>query len=185
MFKKRIFGFLVVFVFLAQFVRAQDPYIGEIRMFAGTFAPYGWMFCQGQTLQIAQNAALFAVLGTTYGGNGTTTFALPDLRGRVPVGFSNTISLGSTGGQSTTSLTVSNLPAHNHSISASTAAGATNVPTNAVMANSSTLDKEFAGVSDTNMTPTGTTGSNVPIDNMQPYIGINFIIAFQGIFPQQ
>lgn len=185
MIKKRIICCMVVLVFLAQFVRAQDPYIGEIRMFAGTFAPSGWAFCQGQTMQISSNPALFALLGTTYGGNGVTTFALPDLRDRVPVGFSNTISLGSTGGQSTTALTVSNLPAHNHSILASTAVGTTNIPSNAVMANSSTLDKEFAGVSDTSMTPTGTTGSGVPINNMQPFIGINFIIALQGIFPPQ
>jgi microcystin-dependent protein len=182
-FKPQIFSLLLIFLFSAQQVRAQDPYVGEIRMFAGNFAPLGWEFCNGQIISIFQNTALFSLLGTTYGGNGTTTFALPDLRNRVPVGFGNNYFLGQTGGESTTTLTVSNLPAHSHTIAASTDTGTTNVPTAAVSGNTSTMDKEYAATANTAMSPTGITGNGLPINNMQPYIGINFIIATQGIYP--
>ena len=182
--KQQIFSFsVVVFLFTTQQVRAQEPYLAEIKMFAGNFAPTGWEFCNGQIISIAQNTALFSLLGTTYGGNGTTTFALPDLRNRVPVGFNGGFDLGQTGGESTTTLTVSNLPAHSHTIAASTDTGTTNVPTAAVLANTSTLDKEYAATANTAMSPTGISGNGLPINNMQPYIRINFIIATQGIFP--
>ena len=182
-FKQQILGFLfLITVFSTQQVRAQDPYIAEIRMFAGNFAPMGWAFCNGQLLPISGSQALFSLIGTNYGGNGTTNFALPDLRNRVPVGLNDSYP-GETGGESSTTLTVSNLPAHSHTILASTSAGTTNVPSAAVLANTSTLDKEYTTTANTAMSPTEITGNGLPINNMQPYIKINFIIALQGIYP--
>ena len=178
-------------LFSIQHVEAQNAYLGEIRMFAGNFAPTGWQFCNGQLLSIAQNTALFSLLGTTYGGNGITTFGLPDLRGRVPVHFGlgpglTDVALGQVRGTENTSILVSNLPAHTHSISANTSAGTTSVPTNAINADTSTLDKEYTtNAANTTMSPTGSTGDSQPINNMQPYLGINFIIATQGIFPSR
>jgi len=189
--KNYLLSLLTFTLFSIQHVEAQDAYIGEIRMFAGNFAPTGWQFCNGQLLSIAQNTTLFSLLGTTYGGNGTQTFGLPDLRGRVPVhaGFSQgpgltPVDLGQVGGTENTSILISNLPAHTHSISANTSAGTTSIPTNAINADSSTLDKEYTtNAANTTMSPTGSTGGSLPINNMQPYLGINFIIATQGIYP--
>ena len=182
-FKPQIFSLIVIFLFSAQQLHAQDPYIGEIRMFAGTYAPLGWELCNGQTMSISGNPALFTIIGTLYGGNGTTTFNLPDLRNRVPVGQGNSYYPGDTGGESTTTLTVANLPAHNHNIYSSTVVGNTHLPTDAVMANTSTMDKEYSTNPNTIMSPTGLTGSNLPVNNMQPFLGITFIIATQGLWP--
>jgi microcystin-dependent protein len=164
---------------------AQDPFIGEIRIFAGNFAPKGWAFCNGQLLPISPNQALFSLLGNIYGGNGTTTFALPDLRGKISVGMSNTYILGQQGGSSTVPLTLNNLPTHSHSIPASTAAGTTSVPTNAVFANTGANDKEYTTASNTTMNATGNTGGNIPINTMQPYTTVSYIIALQGIYPSR
>lgn len=172
---------------------AQDQYLGEIRMFAGAFAPNGWLKCEGQTLPISQNPALFSLLGTTYGGNGITTFNLPDLRGRVPMhsgqgpGLS-VRTLGQMGGSESVTLTVNNLPAHSHSLNANTAAGTTGVPTGALLGNSGALDKEYvSGAPNTQLSTSsvGATGSNVPVSVMQPYTTVTFIIATQGIYPSQ
>jgi microcystin-dependent protein len=167
---------------------AQDQFIGEIRIFAGKFAPKGWAFCSGQLLPISQNTALFSLLGTTYGGNGITNFALPNLNGRVPIhpgqgpGLS-LYDLGETGGSETVTLTTANLPAHNHTISASTISGTTSVPTNAVPANTLNTDKEYASSSNTTMMGTGSVGIAFPVITLQPYLTLNYIIAIQGIFP--
>src|SRR5207253_1784577 len=111
-----------------------QPYVGEIRMFAGNFAPAGWMFCEGQLLPISENQTLFNLIGTTYGGDGQSTFALPDLRGRVPIHFGNGFTLAETGGAETITLTVQQIPAHNHALLASTAAGSANSPLGNVLA---------------------------------------------------
>lgn len=170
---------------------AQDYYIGEIRMFAGNFAPAGWAKCEGQLLPIAQNTALFSLLGTTYGGDGQTTFALPDLRGRVPMGDGSGPGLtprilGETAGSETNTLTIAQMPAHNHTVNASTADGDQNVPTGTIPANTKTLDKEYTATSaNTVMSPSmiGVSGGSQPVNNVQPFLSVTFIIALQGIYP--
>lgn len=185
---------LLAFSFLGtQKAFCQDAYIGEIRMFAGTFAPSGWAKCEGQILSIAQNTALFSLLGTTYGGDGQTTFALPDLRGRVPMapgqgpGLSPR-TLGEVTGSETNTLTVAQMPAHNHTVNASTADGDQNVPTSTFPANTKTLDKEYAAAgANTQMHPSmiGMSGGSQPVNNVQPSLSVTFIIALQGIYPPQ
>ncbi len=169
-----------------------NPFIGMIIMFGGNFAIRGWALCQGQILSIAQNTALFSILGTTYGGNGQTTFALPDLRGRVPVGFGqgpglSNVDLGEMGGSTSATLTINNLPQHNHAMTGSTLAGNTSVPTGAVPANTGGLDKEYSTVLTSNvaMAATGVSGGSQPFGIQNPYLGINFQIALQGIFPSR
>ncbi|RTY90059.1 phage tail protein [Flavobacterium sp. GT3R68] len=160
-------------------------------MFAGNYAPAGWATCDGQLLPIAQNTALFSLLGTMYGGDGQTTFALPDLRGRVPVhsgtgpGLSN-YQQGQAGGSEANTITVSQMPAHNHTILAVTADGNQNVATNNLPANTKALDKEYSSANpDTTMNPgmVGNTGGNQPVNNIQPYLAVTYIIALQGIYP--
>ncbi len=173
--------------------KAQEPILGEIRMFAGNFAPTGWAFCQGQLLPIAQNTALFSLLGTTYGGDGITSFALPDLRGRVPVGFGQGPSLsnrviGEKFGTETVTLTTAQMPAHSHTVNAVTTEGNQNLPTNSLPANTKALDKEYSDANaNTTMKATmvNPTGGNQPFGVTQPSLGVNFIIALQGIYPSR
>jgi microcystin-dependent protein len=165
-----------------------DPFLGEIRLFAGNFAPRSWALCNGQIMSIAQNTALFSLLGTTYGGNGQTTFALPDLRGRVPVhagqgpGLTN-YDLGQQGGTETQTLTTSQIPAHTHALNASSNDETTNRPTNAVPAKGGVYD----GTLNATMNPgaIGATGASQPHPNVQPYTTLNYIIALEGIFPSR
>ena len=173
--------------------KAQDSIIGEIRMFAGNFAPTGWAFCQGQLLPIAQNQALFSLLGTTYGGDGITSFALPDLRGRVPVGFgqgpglSNRV-IGEQFGSELVTLNINQMPSHNHTVNAVTTEGNQNLPTNSLPANTKALDKEYSDANaNTTMKATmvNPTGGNQPFGVSQPSLGVNFIIALQGIYPSR
>jgi microcystin-dependent protein len=165
-----------------------DPFLGEIRLVAFTFAPRGWALCAGQLLPINQNQALFALLGTTYGGDGRTTFALPDLRGRVPVGAGQSATgssyeLGSNGGQETVKLTASQLPAHSHSVRASSGASTTRNPSNGVAA----AGGAYAATGNAKMSTAMITrsGGGQAHDNRQPYVSLNYIIALQGIFPSQ
>ena len=186
--KKNLLIMAMLIVLSTKKSYSQDPFIGEIRIFAGNFAPKGWAFCSGQILPISQNTALFSLLGTTYGGNGSSTFALPNLNGRVPIHPSqgpglSYYDLGEVGGSETVTLTTANLPAHNHTIPASTISGTTSVPTNAVPANTLNTDKEYASSSNTTMMETGSAGSDVPVNIQQPYISLNYIIALQGVFP--
>ena len=170
-----------------------ETFLGEIRMFAGNFAPTGWAFCQGQLLPIAQNQALFSLLGTTYGGNGRTTFALPDLRGRVPVGFGQGSSLsnreiGEKFGSELVTLNINQMPSHNHTVNAVTTEGNQNLPTNSLPANTKALDKEYSDANaNTTMKATmvNPTGGNQPFGVTQPSLGVNFIIALQGIYPSR
>jgi microcystin-dependent protein len=162
------------------------PFIGEIRLIGFTFAPRGWAFCNGQLLAIAQNQALFALLGTTYGGNGQTTFALPNLQGRVPVGTGTgagiaTVVLGQAWGTETVTLTSAEMPSHSHGIQASSGRATTNRPTGAFQAagNSYSLT---AGVA---AGPSASAGSSQPHPNVQPSLGMNFAIALEGIFPSR
>ena len=170
-----------------------ETFLGEIRMFAGNFAPTGWAFCQGQLLPIAQNTALFSLLGTTYGGDGRTSFALPDLRGRVPVGFgqgpglSNRV-IGDQFGSELVTLNINQMPSHNHTVNAVTTEGNQNLPTNSLPANTKALDKEYSDANaNTTMKATmvNPTGGSQPFGVSQPSLGVNFIIALQGIYPSR
>lgn len=167
--------------------------LGEIRIFGGNFAPYQWAFCQGQLLSIAQNTALFSILGTQYGGNGTTNFALPNLQGSVPVNQGSGPGLtprtvGEEFGAPSTTLTINNIPSHTHQVIASSANGTTNVPTNNIFAARGKADNDLTTVNpNVTMNPLaiGLSGSSLPVNNIQPSLALNFIIALQGVFPQR
>jgi microcystin-dependent protein len=164
-----------------------QPYVGEIRMFAGNFAPAGWMFCEGQLLPISENETLFQLIGTTYGGDGESTFALPDLRGRIPIHQGNGFILAETGGAEEITLTVQQIPAHTHPVLASTAQATTNSPTTNVFAASSgsTVFPYGTDQPQTTLHPdtlSGVGGSQ-PHTNFQPYLCVDFIISLFGIFP--
>lgn len=161
-----------------------QPYVGEIRMFAGNFAPAGWMFCEGQLLPISENETLFNLIGTTYGGDGQSTFALPDLRGRIPLHQGNGFILAETGGVEEITLTVQQIPVHSHPFLASASPGTSSAPQNNVLAKTTT------GFLYINENPTQAmaavitnTGGSQPHTNFQPYLCVNFIISLFGIFP--
>ncbi len=163
-----------------------QPYIGEIRIFAGNFEPVGWMFCKGQVLAIADYDVLFNLIGTTYGGDGQTTFALPDLQGRVPVHQGPGYTIGQWAGAETVTLAPSQLPVHTHPQYASNTGTPTANPSNAVFA--AWPDSGYAtGSPDTPLAPDtlSTAGANLPHDNMPPYVAISYIISLFGIFPSQ
>lgn len=167
-----------------------QPYVGEIRMFGGNFAPAGWMFCDGSVLPIAENEVLFQLIGTTYGGNGETTFALPDLRGRVPVhqgagpGLSNRL-LAESSGSETVTLTTGQMPQHRHQLNASTAAAVASAGPSGVLAASAATQFYGSGVPSNDMAANAVTqqGGNQPHENMAPYQAVSFIISLFGIFP--
>lgn len=160
------------------------PFLGEIRMTAFAFAPRGWALCNGQLLSIQQNAALFSILGITYGGNGTSTFQLPNLQGRVPVHPGNGIALGDQGGEAAHTLTVSEIPVHTHQPQAAASASVA-APAGAVFAPGPA--SIYSTSPDSTMSPSaiGTSGSNQPHENRNPYQVVNFIIALAGIFPSR
>jgi microcystin-dependent protein len=164
-----------------------QPFVGEIRMFAGNFAPAGWMLCDGQLLPISENETLFTLIGTTYGGDGQSTFALPDLRGRVPLHQGSGSILAETGGAETITLTVSQIPAHSHPLVGTTSITNDTSPANNVVAQSNTLDpyQSTAGGSPMAAQSISSVGGSQPHDNFQPYLCINFIISLFGIFPSQ
>src|SRR5262245_21942103 len=162
-----------------------QPYVGEIRMFAGNFAPAGWMFCEGQLLPISEYETLFQLIGTTYGGDGESTFALPDLRGRVPIHQGNSFILAETGGVETVTLTVSQIPAHSHPLRASASPGTPGEPTHRVLATATTgfAYLNEAPTDDMAGTSIAPVGGSQPHDNFQPYLCLDFIISLFGIFP--
>lgn len=162
-----------------------QPYVGEIRMFAGNFAPAGWMFCEGQLLPIAENETLFQLIGTTYGGDGQSTFALPDLRGRIPLHQGNGVILAETGGAEAITLTVAQIPAHNHALLGAQANGAQASPAGGVLASSTVITPYAPETANATMAPTAITpvGGSQPHTNFQPYLCVNFIISLFGIFP--
>jgi microcystin-dependent protein len=164
-----------------------QPYVGEIRMFAGNFAPAGWMFCEGQLLPISEYETLFNLIGTTYGGDGQSTFALPDLRGRIPLHFGNGFTLAETGGVETVTLTVSQIPAHSHPFLGSTSTATDANPGNNVAAQATTFFPYLNVPPVVAMAPQSisSTGGSQPHDNFQPYLCVDFIISLFGIFPSQ
>jgi len=164
-----------------------DPFVAEIRIFPFNFAPRGWSWCDGQLLPLSQNTALFSLLGTTYGGNGQTTFALPDLRGRAPVhvgqgpGLSQ-YDLGQVGGVENVTLIATEMPPHTHSQPATNGEQTTNRPNSALPARGGA----YANVSDdSKLQPTSSAGGGQPHTNVQPYLTLNYIIALEGIFPSR
>jgi microcystin-dependent protein len=162
------------------------PYVGEIRMFAGNFAPAGWMLCQGQLLPISEYDVLFNLIGTTYGGDGQSTFALPNLQSRVPVHQGSGFVLSQNGGEETVTVTISQIPAHTHVPQANSGTGAQASPAGNLWANSANLPYSSNAPS-ASMDPAaiGLTGGSQPHDNMIPFLAINFIISLFGVYPSQ
>lgn len=188
MYKKYIFCFALL-VFSFNTIKAQgggDQYLGQILFVSFNYAPKGWADCNGQLLSIAQNQALFSLIGTTYGGNGVNTFALPNIQSRVIISDNTNHPLGSIGGEENHTLSLQELPLHNHVVNAVTTAGNQNSPQNNLLANTKILDKEYS-----NNTPTATMnvnsvkneGNSQPHNNMQPFITFKCIISTQGVFP--
>jgi microcystin-dependent protein len=170
------------------------PYVGEIRMFGGTYAPYGWSFCNGALLPIAQYNALFNLIGTTYGGDGVNTFALPDLQGRLPIhqgqgtNLSNYL-IGSRAGVETVTLITNQLPIHGHGALGSATGSAVSSPTNNTWGNSQISNKSFGPGTSANATMNGASignsGNNLSHDNLTPFQVTSFIIALEGVYPSQ
>src|ERR1700681_4270815 len=162
-----------------------QPYVGEIRMFGGNFAPAGWMFCEGQLLPISEYETLFNLVGTTYGGDGQSTFALPDLRGRLPIHMGGGFTWADTGGVEQVTLTTSQIAAHRHPFIATVNIGGANTPGNNVVAQSSTV-KVYSAVAPgvtLGQSSITMTGGSQPHTNFQPYLCVDFIISLFGVFP--
>ena len=171
-----------------------EPFLSEIRIMSFSYAPRGWAMCNGQFLPINQNQALFSLLGTTYGGNGQTTFALPNLQGRAPIHFGNSHSLGEQGGEQAHTLTISEIPLHVHDFSSNTCVASATAnatvgpPTGNYWANNGKATYSTGnGIANGVMSPqaVSSVGGSQPHTNMQPYLVLNFCIALQGIFPSQ
>jgi len=168
-----------------------QPYVGEIRMFAGNFAPAGWMFCDGTTLPISEYDTLFNLIGTTYGGDGQTTFDLPDLRGRIPIHWGTdtatgtSFQIGEQGGVESVTLTTQQIPTHNHLLMATNTTGQQANPGGNILANSQGPQPYIQENPDGNLNPNSLQpdGSNQPHENRQPYLCINFIISLFGLYP--
>ena len=162
-----------------------EPYVGEIRMFGGNFAPAGWSFCDGQLMPISQNDVLFTIIGTTYGGDGQETFALPNLQSRVPMHAGNGFTLGQAAGTESVTLTTQQIPIHNHALIVTTAGGSSSSPTGNILAQSPAI-KMYLGAAPTvalNAQTVTPTGGSQPHENMQPFLVISFIISLFGRFP--
>lgn len=164
-----------------------QPYVGEIRMFAGNFAPAGWMFCEGQLLPISEYETLFNLIGTTFGGDGQSTFALPDMRGRIPIHQGSGFILAETGGAEEITLSVSQIPAHTHPLVASTNVSQDTNPAGKVLGQSGSALLYIQDTADNGMSPQAISsrGGSQPHTNMQPYLCVDFIISLFGIFPSQ
>ncbi len=166
-----------------------EPFLAEIRIISFAFAPKGWALCSGQLLPINQNQALFSLLGTTYGGNGQTTFALPDLQGRAPLHFGPEIVLGARAGEEMVALTASELPVHSHGALADAGVATTSLPASALLAKKPRFGASIYGAPQSLVELRGdavaAVGGGQPHENMQPFLTLNFVIALQGIFPSQ
>ena len=163
------------------------PFMGEIKIIAWNFAPQGWAFCNGQLMQINQNQALFSLLGTTYGGNGQTTFALPDFRGKVPMHVGGGHTQGETAGQAAHTVTQQEMPAHIHFLQVTNNVGTSPNPDNTVILSKSVANSYggATGLGAMNAASTTATGGSQPHENRQPFLALNFVIALVGIFPSR
>jgi microcystin-dependent protein len=190
-FHTRIIGAAVILIISGQFValkaQADSPYLGQILCVAFDFAPRGWAKCEGQLLPINQNQALFALLGTTYGGNGTTNFALPDLRGRVAVHANNVVGLGQQSGEEAHTLTINEMPSHTHVMDASSSVGNSTSPIGNFQARDANTQAHYGPSVNTTMNAAGvgTTGGSQPHENRMPFLTLHYIIALQGVFPSR
>ena len=164
-----------------------QPYVGEIRIFAGNFAPAGWMFCEGQILPISENETLFNLIGTTYGGDGQSTFALPDLRGRLPIHQGDGFILAETGGAEAITLGIPHIPAHSHPLLATTAPGVAASPSGGLPAESGSSNVYRPGPASVTMNAQSVApvGGSQPHTNFQPYLCVDFIISLFGLYPTQ
>jgi microcystin-dependent protein len=164
-----------------------QPYVGEIRMFAGNFAPAGWAFCEGQLLPIAENETLFQLIGTTYGGDGQQTFGLPDLRGRIPIHQGSGFILAETGGAEEVTLTVNQIAAHTHPMVADNVQGDASNPQTNMVAGSPNVNLFIQDIANTPLSGAAVSpvGGSQPHTNFQPYLCVDFIISLFGIFPSQ
>jgi microcystin-dependent protein len=164
-----------------------SPYVGEIRMFAGNFAPAGWMFCEGQLLAISEYEILFNLIGTTYGGDGQTTFALPDLRGRLPVHQGNGFTLAETGGTETVTLSTAQMPQHTHAAQATNDLANSAAAANGVLSQSTTATAFVQLTTNQALSPASiaSAGGTQPHDNFQPYLCVSFILSLFGVYPSQ
>lgn len=186
-------NFLIAWQANTDFTYGLNPFLAEIRMFGGNFVPKGWAACEGQVMFIRNATALFSLLGTTYGGDGLNTFALPDLRGLAPMGvnFTGSLSqhfLGDSGGSQSVMLTTANLPAHAHAVTGSSAVALSNDPAGKTLGVPFSGDNLYAPAAGTQTGLTGvlgSTGGNQPHNNMQPYLAVNYMIALQGTYPQR
>jgi len=188
---------LTLFLLLVANLRAQNPYIGEIKMFAGNFAPAGWAFCDGQILSISEYETLFNLIGTTYGGDGQNTFAVPDLRGRAPIHLSSAYQIGEQSGEENVTLIGNNIPQHTHtptlSLPVNSGSANENTPTNNVLSVNASRENDYSTTTNTTMgsvsytvSPNSTfIGGSQPHNNMKPYLAINYIISLFGIYPPQ
>lgn len=194
--KKRLFFFIFAIFFTTPLFAQQEGFLGEVKMFAGNFAPRSWAFCDGQLLAISSNSALFSILGTTYGGDGRTTFALPDLRSRVPVGPRqgpglSDYRLGQRGGQESVTLNVNQIPAHSHAtqVRADTSVAITDRPEGGFLARNAAATPQYGDDPNTTLDNASinvnNTGGNQPHTNVQPFLSINYIICIQGTFPSR
>ncbi|HLL14021.1 MAG TPA: tail fiber protein [Pyrinomonadaceae bacterium] len=163
-----------------------EPFLSEIRIFSFDFPPKGWAFCNGQFLPINQNQALFALLGTTYGGNGQTTFALPNLKGQVPIHFGDGHTLGEKGGSSSVTVNSQQMPQHVHFMQASSLSGNQLTPSNGLLANvQAKIYNDPVSLTPISPQSVSNVGGSQPHNNMMPYLVLNFCIALQGIFPSR
>ena len=161
------------------------PYVGEIRIFAGNFAPAGWMFCEGQLLPISEYETLFNLIGTTYGGDGQSTFGLPDLRGRLPVHMGNGFTLAQTGGVESVSLTTTQIPAHSHPVVATMNSNTASLPGGNYLASGPDIYDQNKPGTATMAAAISSVGGSLPHSNFQPYLCLDFIISLFGVFPSQ
>lgn len=165
-----------------------QPYVGEIRMFGGNFAPAGWLFCDGSLVPIAEYETLFNLIGTTYGGDGQETFALPDLRGRIPMHMGSGFVIGETIGTEMVTLTTQQMPAHSHPAMVSSTNGSGTTPIGAVLARNAAAPEAYTSDTSGGLTPLNPasisqTGDSQPHDNMMPFLCVSFIISLFGIYP--
>lgn len=164
-----------------------QPYVGEIRMFGGNTPPAGWMMCEGQLLPISENDTLFTLIGTTYGGDGQDTFALPDLRGRAPIHQGSGFIMGEYAGQEEVTLTTNQIPGHTHTALGSSTPGSSDSPAGLAPAKNVSGVTQYAGGADTSLSATAllSTGGSLPHTNMQPYLGVSYMISLYGVWPSQ
>ncbi len=162
-----------------------EPFLAEVRMVGFNFAPRGWAFCDGQILPINQNGSLYSLLGTTFGGDGRTSFALPDLRGRTPMHFDGNYRMGSRGGYETHTLTVNEIPGHDHALKATSGNATAPVPAGSMLAAYANGYRDGTNLTELHGDTVANEGGGQGHENMQPYLAVNFCIALQGLFPSR